>query len=375
MTDPEITVYVRNSSLQRVAQVDDYTDLEVTARHNAVGSWVLTLDRRLDAAIALTAPNAGIEILAGDATVITGPATNPKIEQSEQTNRATIAGVSDDVWLARRLAYPQPSTGPPYNAYEYDVRTGVASTVMGQYVEYNAGPSAIGPRQVPGLTVGTDPVLGGTGTWRARWQPLPELLTEIATWAGLGYQTTQSGTSLVFGVYEPVDRSGSVRFDAELGTLSAAAYEVTVPESTYVIVGGDGDGTARITREVFDADQQATWGRIEAFRDRPGTTDTAELDQAGAEQLTEDAEKTSLSLTPLDTDQQRYGQHYTLGDRVSAVVAGVVVVDVVREITLKVTADERTVTPLIGTPGALGGLRLFADVRDAVSRIRRLERR
>lgn len=377
MADPPVVVYVRNTSLQRVALVEDFQRLELTCRFNGIGSWTLDVDQSLDAAVALSAPGCGIEVSYGGTTLLSGPVTGRKHERDATKNAATISGVSDDVWLARRLASPQPATFyPPYSGLAYDARTGVASTVLRGFVGDNAGPSAIGPRQVPGLTMGTDPAVGVSGTWQGRWQPLPELLDEIAITAGLGYRVAQSGTTLLFSVSQPVDRSGSVRFDLGLGNLAAYTYEAGAPESTYVFVGGSGEGVARVVQEVYDPDAQAMWGRIEKFVDKRDSSVAANLTQAGTDELTQHAEQTSLSITPIDTPQMQFGTHYNLGDKVTAVIDGVSVVDVVREVKLTLTPDgARQLVPTIGTPGPKTIFRLFRDVRNLASRMTNLERR
>lgn len=376
---PEWLLYVRDDQLRRVAQIDEYEKAEATRRFNAVGSWALTLDRRSAAAAALLRPGYGIEITCDGAPFLAGPTTKPRATRTEGSWTATFGGVDDMVWLRRRLVSPQPgSSGPPYSSAEYDVRSGAGSTVLRGFVDANCGPGAVATRRYPGLTLDPDPLIGSAVVGRGRWQVLLDLLTDLATEAGgLGFQVVQNGAALRFGVFAPVDRSDQVVFSEGLGTL--AGYDLTreVPDSTHVVVGGGGEGTARVIVERDSADA-ATWGRIEKFVDRRDTSDVAELTTAGDAALTEDGETLSLGATPVDTVQQTFGTHYQLGDRVSVLVDDdptSAVSELIREATVTLTPDAARVVPTIGTPGRHDLLRIAAAMRDLSARLRDLERR
>lgn len=58
-----------------------------------------------------------------------------------------------------------------------------------------------------------------------------------------------------------------------------------------------------------------------------------------------------MEITAIDTPEVAYGRHYNLGDRVSAVVDGLPVVEVVRAVTITSSADGITTKPTLGTPG------------------------
>lgn len=378
MADPEVTVYVRDAALQRIIQVDDFDTLELTSRFNDVGTWQLTLDGRLPAAAALTSPWYGIEVSYGDVgTIFSGSAVVRGRRRNHSSYQATISGSSDEMWIPRRLASPQPATTyAPYNTNEHDVRSGVASTVLIAYANANLGPGATGARRIPPVVMNTDPVVGSSVTGRARWQPLLALLQELATAGGIGFQLRQSGTSLVFSAYQPTDRSTTVQFSLELGNLAGYDYEVTAPEATYALIGGDGEGTARTIIETYDPATLAAYGRNEVFIDRRDTTDPTEMTQAGQTHLVEHGEQAKLSITPIDTPQMMFGAQYNLGDQVTVIIDGAPVGEVVREVKLTLTpTGPRELVPVIGTPAAQDVLRLFRDVRALTNRTTNLERR
>lgn len=378
MAEVTWTLYVRDTNLQRVAQIDDYQRLDAVPRFNAVGSWELDLDRRTTAGASLFAVGAGIEIVRDGTTFLSGPVTRRERNRDGSRNRVVITGADDNVWLDRRLGHPQPGTAaPPYSTSEHDVRIGQASTVLRQYVDFNAGPSALAARRVPGLTLAADPLLGSSITGRARWVNLLELLSGLAvSGGGLGFGVRKVGATLEFYIYQPVDRSGSVKFSEEIGNLSSYRYDTTAPGVTYVVAGGGGEGTARTIVEGQDPEAVVGWGRIERFVDRRDTTVTTEIQQEITERLGEGGEKLTLDAVPVDTANVAFGAQYNLGDKVTVVVDDTQLVEVVREVRVGLTPDgPQRVAPVIGTPGRRELLRVLGSVRDLSSRVANLERR
>lgn len=377
------TVFARNASLQRVGQVDDFSTLEMVARFNDVGTWVLEMDGRAPLANLLATPGYGVEVVRHEAgvyaQVFSGPMRLRERTLKAGQSRLVLGGFDDNVWLKRRLAHPQPATAsPPYNSQEFDVRTGTCSTILRQYVDVNASTSALTPRRVVGLVLGTDPVTGGSVTGRARWQVLIDLLRELALAEGLGFRVVPNGVAgeVAFEVYAPADKTATVTFSRELGTLSEASYESAASETNYVVVGGSGEGTARTVLEKPNSDEITTWDRIESFVDRRDTADATELDQKADETLAEGAGKTNLSLVPIDLPGQEYLTHYSLGDKVTAVIDDEVVQELVREVRINLTPDGPTQTrPTIGTPGASDVNRMFQRLAAAEKNVRNLERR
>lgn len=376
--EPTWTIYVRNRDLGREAQVDDFDSLTCICRFNDVGTWELRLDRRSSAADALTAQGAGIEVRRDDYVVMTGPATRLKRDRSDRSNLLTVSGVDDNVWLERRLAHPQPaSSAPPYNSTADDVRTGVGSTVIWEYVDENLGPGAILPRRLSTLTMADDPLVGTTINGRARYDQLLEFIQKLAIAAGdIGFKIAQEDDGLVFTVYAPQDKTASVVFSEGFANLSSFSYESQAPAYTYVYGGGEGEGIAREIVEGQDPTGIVNWGRIEKLVDAREQDDGPDVAQQIDTALLENSEKLSLEITPVDTTNLSYGVHYQLGDMVSAVIDDVLISDIVREVEVKLSANAApSLTPVLGTPGRNSLLALFEAVRDLNSRTRNLERR
>ena len=372
------TIYARDATLARKGQVDDFQSFTAQLNFNDVSTWLLDMPIIAKGADILQQDGAGIVLTLGGVVKLSGPVTRRERVWSDTRDRLRISGYDDTLWLKRRLVHPQPTTSaPPYNAQAYDTRTGQCSAILRQYVDFNAGPSALTVRQVSGLTLAADPALGTTMTGQGRWQNLLTMLQELAlAGGGLGFRVQQSGTGIQFSVYGPANRSATVIFSRDLGNLAAFNWSEDQPAGNYVFVAGGGEGTARTIYEAQDTASVARWGRVEVFRDRRDTTDTTQLAQSASDELQTDAGPMGLSMTPIDLPQMMYGSHYELGDKVTVVKDGAAIQDLIRQVNVRLTPeDQGLVVPTVGTPGRPALLTLFDVLRDVQSRLVNLERR
>ena len=377
----EWRIYARDAQLRRQGEVDDFVDLEAVRRWCDIGTWTLRVDRRSPLAGILRQSGAGIIITRDDQMWMSGPWTN--VHHTVQASKETmiLSGVDDNVWLKRRLASPSPTESfPPYTVQAFDVRTGVASTILRQYVNVNLGAGAVGVRRKAEVTLGTDPLVGTSITGRARWQVLLAFLQELALSAGIGFTFVQVGATLEFRTSAPTDKTGSVRFSRDLGNLAEFEYDETAPDANYFFVGGTGTGTARVFFEKSDAASVAEWGRFEGeLVDRTDTSSTTEMAQSADKSIAEQAAKTILSATLLDTPQIAYGSDYDLGTKVTIELDNPgstdVIQDIVRRVTLKADKDGFVITPAVGNEGSQDtGLKIYRTVRQLRKRIVDLER-
>lgn len=328
MTTSDWKVEVRDINRQRIGELDDYQLLDMSLKLNDVSTWRLTIDRRNRLAADLLADGAGIIVHRNGQVQLSGFWTDQDHGRDLSKNTVTVSGVDDTAWLTRRQAYPDPNDITPPYAVAEDVRTGQASAVIRQFVDENGGLATAVARRIPGLFagVGVDPAVGPTLTGTGKWQKLLPLCQELATaseaqGAPIGFRIIQSGTDLLFEMWAPEDKTGAVVFSLERGNLAAFSYKRTAPTMTYAIVGGDGEGTARTFSEKANGALQAQWGRIEDdLVDSRNAATAAELGQAADQALAEGAGTTSLSVTPIDLDTQRYGVDYMLGDRVTVLL-------------------------------------------------------
>ncbi|MBT2727833.1 siphovirus ReqiPepy6 Gp37-like family protein [Bacillus sp. ISL-75] len=403
------TIYIRDSNFKRIGEITDYNKLELLPRFNALGSFVLDLPTDCAASRELIKNKAGIIVKKDGQPIFSGTVSSRKRSFSKNADTMTLAGKDDMAYLAKRLAYPVPSAD--FYLSDYDVRTGKAETIMKQFVDMNAGPSApIVSRKVFALEV--DKGLGNTVTGRGRFHTLLDLLTSIAlTGGGLGFRVVQVDDSLQFQVYQPSDKTRSAFFSPLLGNLASFEYSNDNPEANLVIVGGGGEGKDRIIRYKQDNTSIVKYGRCETFIDKRDTSDVTELDQSIDEELINNAEQNSFSFLPIDTPQLAFNRDYGLGDKVSIVLTQPneivtketlnyfisfyqtaseetvrirkiqekldVIQDVVREVKISITPDGDSIAPVVGTSDSNNNaiLGIFNKMKKITRRLSNLERR
>jgi hypothetical protein len=382
----DLIVEVRNPNLERIGQIlpVDLVGATFVVRYNNVGTWALNLPYGHPLGELLRLPGYGLIVTGPNGeTIISGPTLTAKLEQT-QTNiegNWQIEGVSDDVYLSERLAYPTPATADvTAQTSAYDKRTGAAETIIKGYVNANIGPSAPSQRRISNLTIDTDLGRGPTLFASARFNLLQELIYELAQVAGLGYTIAQTGTDLEFSVYQPTDRSDTIRMDLQNRKLTSSIYSYGTAKVTRAIVGGQGEAETRIFVERTSADSltaEATWGRrVEMFKDARQSENTDELNTAGDELLA-DLGKTvvEMSVTPSSDQTMVYGIDWGLGDRVTIVANEIEATAVVTEVGIQIGADGVRVGATVGTPvGIEFEAKLLAKQQNHENRIANLER-
>ena len=356
----DLTVEVRNSTLARVGQIlpADLRGLELALRYNKIGGWKVSLRGDHPLVDTLRAPGSGLIVTGPTGVIISGPTASATYTKtsSDTTGTWEIIGTDDSIILGERLAYPVPSTDDlSLQTAAYDTRTGKAETVVKAYVAANIGASAPAARKISALTVDTDLGRGATVTGNARFETLGALVEGLLVTSSLGFDIVQNGSNLTFNVYEPVDRSATIRMDVDNLRLTSSTYSYTSPVATRVIVGGSGDGAARILLERSSTESVAaetTWGRrIEVFSDSRSSSASVDLAQTGDEILT-DKGKTieSISVKPSDDETMALGRDWGLGDKVTVVVGTLEVVKVVSEIAIAVTDGGIKIGATVGDP-------------------------
>lgn len=385
----EWRVLVRGTNRDRLGELA-YTQLDLKLRYNDVSTWMVEVHRNARLVRDLCEPGAGVIVTRNGVTQLSGNWEKQEHARSRDTNRLQISGRSDVAILATAVAHPQPtSSAPPYSTSAEDIRTGTASTLLYEFAAYNVSGLGIVPRRR--LVVAGDPGVGASVTGSARWQTLLALLQEIATASEadgipVRFDVKQSGAVIGFFIYPVNDLSATVKLGIDLGNLAEFSYSREAPKANYLYVGGDGEGTARTIREVQGPISVGSWGRREAFVDARSGNTNAELDQAGRVELVDSAEQRALSVTPVDTESLRFGIEYGLGDKVSVVMDAIgddptavesdAVVDILREVNIRVNGADVDITPVIGASGAkLAPTKLFATVEGLRRQIRNLERR
>lgn len=277
----------------------------------------------------------------------------------------TLTGA--DAWsvLASRVAYPTPTTEPPW-ADSWDIRTGVASTCAAGYITANTGGATTADRQIPGLTV-VDSNVGLSGSWSARLQPLDQLVARVCRDGHITCRmTVDYAGAVTVTLRSPNDRRATVVV-SDQGDLTRIEHNIVPPSSTYVIAGGQGNLNARTFATAGSATGTA---RREVFADQSSLSTLTEVQQAAT--TTEAAAQATLTVRAQITDTAaaglRYLADYDIGDTIAIEIGYVRYPVVIESITFHVSTERSVVRPVLGdaAPDLVTGL--LRDVAGLQSR-------
>lgn len=371
-----LTTTIYDKNYQRIGFVNDAEALYVTPKHNDVGMAKLTLP--LDhpkAALILGAALDGGNVRAvfeqdGEHR-LSGPIGG--IEASGPQADGTITFTFDDDFgeLRNILGWPVPAAGLDAQTVEYYTITGPAETVVKDLVRRN-GVQRLGKA----ITIAPDLGRGAVITVSIRFHPLYDKLIPVIDAAGIGVSIKQSGAGLLLDCYEP--EPYPLELSEGSGIITGWSWSYLPASATDVIVGGQGDGVARVLRPFSDSSRAASLNnRIEVFRDaRDSDSDTVYQERAD-ETFAETAAKPGVRITLSETSNFRFGAGgINLGAKVRLRIGpGLVVDDILREATISDTAENGHLTvPSIGENKSVeqviaGGLKSLArGLRDLRSR-------
>ena len=306
MTQYEI--FVRNENKQNIAQLEAFTSFTCVRRYNLAGTWLINGSVE---SLSILTNKMGILVRRDGKDFFSGEVS----EFSDLSGlEMTVNGFSDEDQLAGELAYPVPA-GAPYNV-DYDVRTGIAETVMKEYVNLNVGPGSIADRRISGLTIETDFARGESVTGRARFDNLLTLINSLATQGKVGFRVL----GMEYQIYIPEDKSGWIVFSKELGTLGSYVYKEKRGKANYVIAGGSGTGSSRTFIGIANSESVLRWGRREKFLDKSNSSSVEELSASASEELDKDGDEISLTFQPLETEAMKPIDDYDVGDWVTGVI-------------------------------------------------------
>ncbi len=328
-------------------------------------------------------PGNRVVVIRAGTILIAGPIEKWLHERSDDGDNAgvgklTVTFADDLALIVAHEVYPNPAQTVDTQTVDNWTYTGNAELALRALVNTQAGPGALVARRIPQLALGALASVGSSVTVTAdRMQMAGDVARKIAeVGGGLGFRTRQVGTQILFEVYAPPDKSGTVRFGFGLGNLKYIGYEVSAPTATSVSVGGQGEGADRFMTERTDAVEMAAWGRFEKHVARAGGGLIQDLRDDGDRALAEGAATTRLTTNVADTPTQRYGQHYQLGDIVAIESwPGQQVTDVVRTVHFQVYATSgEYVAATVGNQAALTDPEWVRRIREIDARLDKLDR-
>lgn len=383
VVDVNYVILITNRTLGYIGDpIMCWTEIDVTLRWNEPGGGFFQVPGHAWIREMVAAGNRVI-IIRNHQILIAGPIEGWLYERSDDGENAGIGRLrvdfADDFALvAATEVYPNPDLSIDAQTADTWTFTGNAETGMRSLVNLNAGPGALVARRTPGLVLGAVAGVGSNIQVTAqRRQPIGDVLRAMAETGGnLGFRTRQVGNQVLFEVYASPDRSNEIRFGFGLGNMRYVGVEVKAPTATAVAVGGQGTGASAAMIERVNAAEQAAWGRFEKFVSRNGEDPAQELQDEGDRALAEGASTTRVATNVSDTPDQRFGDHYQLGDIVSIEIApGQSHDDVVRTVHLQVHASSgEYVAATVGSQAAATDPEWSKRMREIDARLGRLER-
>ena len=241
-------------------------------------------------------------------------------------------GVEDNFRVLRNfLIYQVPggTMAQQSNAYNY-TKTGTAEEVFKDIVTKNIQNRSYEPIIVP-ANLGR----GGTVTAQARMAKVYNEMFPLLESMGLGVKIDMTPAGLVIDVYEPGVFMTTLSENSRI--IRKWKYQLDAPEVTHVVVGGQGQGTARTFISHTNTSRENLWGdRIEVFADARDAELLDTYHERADEVLFDGQGGAGIIVTLAETENFKFGgdKGLKVGQLVTAKVAGgaVQVTDILREI-------------------------------------------
>lgn len=330
-----VGAFVRLEGTKRFDNISDL-DFTVKATHNRI-DYMLT-------------PGTRVRCKLRGQTFIEGPIRAWSAAGPGVSGEFTFS-VEDNFRILRNfLIYQVPgaSMAAQAGAYHY-TQTGNIETVFKEIVSLN-----IGDRSIEPIIIATNQNRGGIVTAQARMAKIYNEMFPLLEANGLGAQVTASPAGLIVDVYEPGTYPNILSENSRIVRKWKARVEA--PDITHVVVGGQGQGTARTFIDASDPTRETLWGdRIEAFRDARDADDINTYYERADETLFEGRGSAGIEVTLAETKNFKFGgvDGLNVGQRVTARVADgrVEITDILREIDFSWDAEEGLrLKGVIGTP-------------------------
>lgn len=341
--------------------IPDYQSCSVTWQRLGVGTASLTVPERGAAALRLLEAHTSIVPV-----LITPPAdsglprwsgrvVNARAVRSSRNRVDQIQATMVSEWkmLQKIVAAPVPtSTWAAQASAEHDTRTGGIVTVAKAYIQANIDRLAAEGRPTPLVIVptagaDTSPVV----TLKARNDPIHEVLLPSLKLHGYDMQVdlwvpgdpqppglSLSAASLVVTV--SAGRSQPyVKFTDLVGGVRERAASASHPEAAGVVIGGPGEGTARVFQKEIATDGRVEalgrWAYPEEWLDATDAETAPTRTERGVEKLFEYAGTGAVDVQVNDGEPWRAGptRDYWINDLVRAQFSGVEVSDRIDRVT------------------------------------------
>lgn len=337
---------------RRVGAVESVTAMSGVTVCNGVSSLSFDVDNNVQYVDVLTTPGAKVELYSDNQFIEAFRVVEYTTALPDRTGKVAVRCAGFNDLTARLLGYPQPTRTLPANTTsqfttDYDNRTGPFETVAKGLILDAA--TRIGEP----VTVTASQGRGPQWTASVRCHNLADVLSQAADKAGMNITVTPNAghNGYLVDVTPRVMLPLTIAEQSQL--IVGGKAIIREPKATRVIVGGQGEKTARVFYPALAPDlRESDWGvRREVFRDARDATDAAVLAKRAEETLSEGAPQYEVHLELAESEGFRWRAGYNVGDAVRVKIRGVLITDWIRRVEWSWGHDRGLVaTPIVGEP-------------------------
>jgi hypothetical protein len=420
-------LFVRDSSLRTIGQVDDFISLAGRLVYNDIGTWQCEISSGSPAADLLDPalnPGGGVVIKRDGEVLMTGPIsgfTDDWDIDNPYNEKITVMGTDDNIWLWSRVIYPDYTHVATYAYSNYEDlfrRVGgagiAAESIMIQIVKESMGSIALVARRLARLVIPASLGRGRVVTTQ-RWRydkVLGEALQELSIKSRVGTDPTtdlqfnlqQEGQELVFRVDNQAVKAPFIRFSRALGTIKSSQMSTTAAVSTNALLGAPIDAIISAMAEEGDTEEKALAiaNEINPFSladtiypryveefvdvgaiDHEGQTEeeiAAEINDKARENFETQGGQIGASIVPLETEFLSFNKDYHLGDYCTVILPRKTFVERIREVGFSTDAgDGEKLEIVVGTlegpynRNVKGAYRPIKKLKDAIKRSKKVK--
>jgi hypothetical protein len=338
-----LRVYDKNFNFQGF--IGDPRTVVATPRFNVAGTLRVDLPGTHEQLANMSADGARVVCHYYDELLISGPVTS--IVGTGPLATSVIAFYVDDDFriLDNTLGWPLPTAAVTSQTVENYKASGPAETVFKNLVTANCKTRLGMP-----VTVAASSGRGSSIDVSLRFDSIADKMFPVMDNAGVGCKVYQSGSGLIVDCYTP--KTFPFVLSEDSGIVQNWAWTSSAPTATRTVVGGQGEGTARVFTLMVSTDgrEAAVGYPVEKFTDARDADTATLLTSRGQAALDEGVSKSGFSLTLAETDNFRYGgDGVHVGDMVTVDIGAATRTDILREATLSFTSDKGlSITPTVG---------------------------
>jgi hypothetical protein len=272
--------------------------------------------------------------------------------------------------IARRHIFYNPDT-------VYTSKSGVGETVIKEFVDENAGPSATSPPRLQisgvtsGLTIEADAAGGSNWEGQRTDKNLLTVIQQVSDETGIYFAVVGTGSGTfefqtyvgqpgddrsIVGLVTATGLNGAgnapVIFSVLKGNMSIPIFSISrSDEINTLLMLGAGRGAARLKQLVQNGDQSdSPWNQKEGTRQSTRDTTAAALTDKGNSNLLRLGKQENFTFDIIQSDSTVYGRDYFFGDKVTGRFdMGSVSVErnvLIQEIEVSVSAENQIIESL-----------------------------